>query len=126
MLNPHPALAELRQRIRFLESTDAGKGAVLPFGVEAFDAHLPAGGLQAGALHEAFGAVGEGFAPEPTLFVAGVLARQCRPVLWCSEKRDLFAPGLASVGLHPGRKPPPPSCSSSAPTTTSPTCLWWR
>jgi protein ImuA len=35
------------------------------------------------------------------LFVAGILARQQRPVLWCSEKRDLFAPGLASAGLHP-------------------------
>src|SRR5215831_19911535 len=101
MLNPHPALAQLRRRIRFLESTDAGKGAVLPFGIQTIDAHLPAGGLQAGALHEAFGAAGEGFAPEPTLFVAGVLARQKRPVLWCSEKRDLFAPGLASAGLHP-------------------------
>ena len=100
MLKPHPALAELRQRIRFLESTDAGKAVVLPFGVEAIDAHLPAGGLQAGALHEAFGAPGEGFAPEPTLFVAGILARQQRPVLWYSEKRDLFAPGLASAGLH--------------------------
>lgn len=101
MLNPHPGLAELRQCIRFLESTEAGKGMVLSFGVEAIDVHLPAGGLQAGALHEAFGAGGEGFAPEPTLFIAGILARQKRPVLWCSEKRDLFAPALASVGLPP-------------------------
>src|SRR5215813_1272056 len=91
MLKPHPALAELRQRIRFLESTDAGKGVVLPFGVEAIDAHLPAGGLQAGALHEAFGAPGEGFAPEPTLLVAGILARQRRPVLWCLEKHCFLA-----------------------------------
>jgi protein ImuA len=101
MLNPHPALAELRHRIRFLESTDVGEGAVLPFGVDAIDAHLPVRGLQAGALHEVFGAAGEGFAPEPTLFVAGILARQRRPVLWCLEKHDLFAPGLASAGLHP-------------------------
>jgi protein ImuA len=69
--------------------------------VDAIDTHLPAHGLQAGALHEAFGAAEEGFAPEPTLFVAGILARQRRPVLWCMERRDLFAPGLASVGLHP-------------------------
>jgi protein ImuA len=101
MLKPHPALAELRHRIRFLENPDVREGDVLPFGVEVIDALLPAGGLQAGALHEAFGAAEEGFAPEPTLFVAGILARQRRPVLWCMERRDLFAPGLASVGLHP-------------------------
>ena len=96
MLNPQPALAELRHRIRFLESPDVREDALLPFGVDAIDAHLPAGGLQAGALHEAFGGAGEGFAPEPTLFVAGILARQRRPVLWCMERRDLFAPGLAA------------------------------
>jgi hypothetical protein len=93
MLNPHPALAELRHRIRFLESPDVREDDVLPLGADAIDTHLRARGLQVGALHEAFGAAEEGFAPEPTLFVVGILARQRRPVLWCLEKRDLFAPG---------------------------------
>jgi protein ImuA len=37
------------------------------------------------------------------LFVAGILARLKGPVLWCLKSRDLFAPALASVGLHPDR-----------------------
>jgi protein ImuA len=37
------------------------------------------------------------------LFAAGILARLKGPVLWCLKGRDLFAPALASVGLHPDR-----------------------
>jgi protein ImuA len=37
------------------------------------------------------------------LFAAGILARLKGPVLWCVKGRDLFAPALASVGLHPDR-----------------------
>jgi hypothetical protein len=59
MLNQHPALAELRLRIRFLEGAWVREGSVLLFGLEAIDAHLPGGGLQAGALHEAFRSAGE-------------------------------------------------------------------
>ena len=51
--------------------------------------------------------VGEGLGAEhaaaPTLFAAGILARRKGPVLWCLRQRDLFAPGLAGVGLHPDR-----------------------
>ncbi|MGL4543042.1 MAG: ImuA family protein, partial [Polymorphobacter sp.] len=39
-----------------------------------------------------------------TLFAAGLAARLAdatMPVLWCVSRRDLFAPGLAAVGLHP-------------------------
>ena len=35
--------------------------------------------------------------------VAGGLARMDGPVLWCLRQRDLFAPALAGVGLHPKR-----------------------
>jgi protein ImuA len=38
-----------------------------------------------------------------TLFTAGILARLEGPVLWCLHSRDLFAPALARVGLHPDR-----------------------
>jgi protein ImuA len=37
------------------------------------------------------------------LFVAGILARNKGPVLWCLSRRDLFAPALAGAGLHPDR-----------------------
>jgi protein ImuA len=37
------------------------------------------------------------------LFAAGILSRLEGPVLWCLHRRDLFAPALARVGLHPDR-----------------------
>ena len=37
------------------------------------------------------------------LMVAGILARRDGPVLWVSERNDLFAPALAQVGLSPDR-----------------------
>ena len=38
-----------------------------------------------------------------TLFAAGIVARLAGPVLWCLRGRDLFAPALARIGLHPDR-----------------------
>ena len=101
-------LAALRQRIAGLEriGSSAGKSeaAQLPFGISVLDAWLPGGGLLLGALHEVAGAgpdVEHG--ASAALFAAGVLARLSGPVLWVLEHSDLFAPGLAAVGLHPGR-----------------------
>jgi hypothetical protein len=76
----------------------------LPFGVRAVDRHLPGGGLALDALHEVMetGAASE-HAAAATLFIAGILARNKGPVLWCVRLRDLFAPALAAVGLHPDR-----------------------
>jgi protein ImuA len=51
--------------------------------------------MQAGAASE--------HAAVATLFVAGILARNKGPVLWCLLRRDLFAPALAGAGLHPAR-----------------------
>ena len=80
------------------------QAAVLPFGVEAIDRHLPHGGLPQGHLHEAIeGGAASQYAGLATLFVAGILARMQGPVLWCLRGRDLFAPALARVGLHPDR-----------------------
>src|SRR5271156_3575855 len=41
--------------------------------------------------------------PVAALFAAGILSRLAGPVLWCLHSRDLFAPALARVGLHPDR-----------------------
>jgi protein ImuA len=38
-----------------------------------------------------------------TLFAASVVARLAGPALWCLRGRDLFAPALARIGLHPDR-----------------------
>jgi len=96
-------LAALRERIGGLAPEGAGR-PVLPFGVAALDGHLPGGGLRLGAVHEVLAAGpvdGEGGLA--ALFTAAILARLPGPVLWCLASRDLFAPGLAAVGLHPDR-----------------------
>jgi protein ImuA len=97
------ALSELRERIERLEHGRRPR-AVLPFRVRELDQCLPAGGLALGGLHEVMqaGAASE-HAASATLFAAGILARNKGPVLWCLRRRDLFAPALAAVGLHPDR-----------------------
>jgi protein ImuA len=97
------ALAELRQRIERV-SSPAKTRAVLPFGVASMDAMLPANGLALGALHEICDGGPDAWrAPLGALFTAGIVARLKGPVLWCLHSRDLFAPALARVGLHPDR-----------------------
>jgi protein ImuA len=78
--------------------------SVIPFGIADLDACLPAGGLERGALHEfAGGGLGAVHGAASVLFIAGILARLEGSVLWCLRARDLFAPALAAVGLHPNR-----------------------
>jgi protein ImuA len=99
-------LRELRTRIARLErGRDADRPArIIPLGIPAIDQALPDGGLALGALHEAAGGGADvEHAAAATLFIAGVLARMGGPVLWVVEHADLFAPGLASVGLLPDR-----------------------
>lgn len=100
----HPAIDALRRRIRALDGTAARGRRVLPFGVEEVDRHLPGGGMALGALHEVTGGAGDvAHCAAAALFVAGILARLQGPVLWCMSRSDLFAPGLAGVGLGPDR-----------------------
>lgn len=95
-------IAELRERIGRMEGTALRRTGVLPFGVPDLDSHLPGGGLALGALHEVMGGEDDQ-ASSAALFVAAILARHRGPVLWCLASRDLFAPALAGVGLHPDR-----------------------
>ena len=104
---PLPArLHDLRARIAGIERAYARAAAapVLPFGHAAIDRALPGGGLALGALHEAASAGPDTeHAAAATLFIAGILARLEGPVLWVVQQPDLFAPGLAGVGLQPDR-----------------------
>ena len=98
------ALSDLRRRVVALERSARARRGAVPFGVEAIDGHLPGGGLPLGRLHEFVeSGVAAEHAAAATLFVAGILARTRGTVLWCLRGRDLFAPALASVGLHPDR-----------------------
>jgi protein ImuA len=98
-------LAALRAEVRAIES--AGSGAAdewLRFGIETLDARLAGGGLAAAALHEAAaGGAGPGDEAAATLFLASIAARRPGMVLWALRRRDLFAPGLAAIGLAPDR-----------------------
>lgn len=98
-------LDQLRTKISALEQRPVGFcQPMLPFGVAEIDRHLPQGGLARGVLHEVAGSGAEmEHGAAATLFIAGILARLRGPVLWVLGQADLFAPGLAGVGLEPDR-----------------------
>ena len=77
---------------------------VLRFGDARIDGCFAEGGLALGALHEIAadgieaetGAVAAGF-------IACLLARLPGQLIWIAPQTDLYAPGLLSLGLDPGR-----------------------
>src|SRR6516165_6745981 len=98
-----PNLAELRRLTEHMAGPRDARD-VLPFGIPEMDAALPGGGLAIGGVHEISEPGPRGpYAPVAALFAAGILSRLEGPVLWCLHSRDLFAPALARVGLHPDR-----------------------
>jgi protein ImuA len=101
-----PAITRVRDRIARIERIHT-RGAAersVALGIEAIDGVLPSGGIRLGALHEAASAGPDTeHAAAATLFAAGILARLDGPVLWVLRQADLFAPGLAAVGLNPDR-----------------------
>lgn len=90
-------LQALRARLRSL--APVGRRPPLPLGLAGLDAAL-GGGLARGCLHEVMGAPGDGAALG---FCVAMLSRLATvgPVLWCQPRRDLYAPGLAALGLDP-------------------------
>jgi protein ImuA len=99
-------LDDLRRRIAHLEHPCLGRDAPPPslaFGIPEIDGHLPWGGLAPAALHEVVPAAPGNVTPALG-FAAALLGRAARiaPVLWCRSRRDLYAPGLKSLGLDAG------------------------
>jgi protein ImuA len=104
LASPPISIADLRRTLERLESHDRHAAAVLPFGISCVDGHLPNGGLTLGHVHEVSeGGAASQYAGLATLFTGGIIARIPGPVLWCLRGRDLFAPALARIGLHPDR-----------------------
>ena len=111
-------VSELRRRIDALEQAGtepvvgqrAGLLGALSFGVPEIDDALPWRGLAPGALHEISGpprdAAALGFI---SALLARLVARAPGMVLWCRrrgasyESGDIYAPGLAALGLAPSR-----------------------
>jgi len=99
-------LAELKARVRASElgNRPAGTLPSLPFGLPEIDSTLPSGGLMLGAVHEVLGGGPDSVhGAAAASFLGGILARTEGPVIWTFVRRDLFAPALAGVGLHPDR-----------------------
>lgn len=108
--------AGLMQRLRrLLPATDAGRsrsGQALPFGMTEIDAHLPAGGLALGALHEA---APESYADFPSaigfsIASIGRLARLRPGAVFLvlargglSDWGAIHHSGFARLGLDPAR-----------------------
>ena len=104
-------LTRLRQRIAALEGSGAGADhSVISFGLDAVDAHVPAGGLAGGCVHEiadgSANGIGNGSATAFAAALAGRAQRlRRRPVVWIApriaQRESLYAPGLAAFGLDP-------------------------
>ena len=100
-------LAELKERVRRIEGIGGADGrAVAPLGVPDLDAALPGGGLALGAVHEVLGMdrrLDTGAATGFAAVLLGRLAAGRGPLFWVTRGRDLYAPGLAALGIEPGR-----------------------
>jgi protein ImuA len=102
--SPPKSIAGLRRLLERTQGRGMAAGSVVSFEIDAIDEWLPGGGLALGAVHEICEQGTDGCrASLAALFAAGILARLPGPVLWCLHSRDLFAPALARVGLHPDR-----------------------
>lgn len=100
------AIAALRADIRRLEHGGRSLQA-LPLGLPALDDRLPGGGLPLACLHEIEGARPEWDDGAATgfclLLLARLLAARPGPLLWVAGRGDLYAPGLAALGVDPDR-----------------------
>ena len=103
-------LATLKRRIAALEGHASGRvDRLFTLGDDAIDVRL-GGGLAHGRLHEIFAseAVDVGSAAGFALMLALRAASARMPILWLREEAGerngvLHAPGLAAIGLDPGR-----------------------
>lgn len=100
-------LGALRAQMAAIETSGTKAGRVLPLGVPALDACLPGGGLPRGRWHEI---VGDGLEAEDPAAAAGFAARLAAALaadggetVWVFRRADLYAPGLAALGLDPAR-----------------------
>jgi protein ImuA len=96
-------LARLRLTLARLEPAAPPAGRVLPLGLAALDRVLPGGGLRRGALHELHGAQQPGAAQGFAVGLLGRLMAAAGYAAWIGPRSDLFAPGLAALGLAPER-----------------------
>ncbi len=112
-VNPRPPRADQRRRLERLRAelarlersagTAGARAAVLPFGL-AGD-RSPAAGWRAarGCLHELTGEPDHAAAAGFAAALLGQLMAEAGHAVWIGPRDDLFAPGLAALGLAPER-----------------------
>ncbi|MFV3131882.1 ImuA family protein [Niveispirillum sp. KHB5.9] len=111
MTDTIPTIAALRERLSIMDRVRPPKGrTALSLGLPALDGALPGGGLVRGGMHEFLPAPGDAGAHG---YVASILSGlPPGPILWCRHKdkgdplglADMpYGPGLAAMGLDPGR-----------------------
>ena len=86
-------LERLRARLARLEAVGRGGGAVLPLGLPGIDRALP----------ELCGVPDHGAALGFATALLGRLMADGGHVVWIGPRDELFAPGLAELGLAPAR-----------------------
>jgi protein ImuA len=96
-------LERLRARLARLDAVGRSGGAVLALGLPGIDRALPGGGLARGCLHELCGALDRGAALGFAAALLGRLMAAGDHVVWIGPRDELFAPGLAELGLAPER-----------------------
>ena len=96
-------LERLRARLARLEAVGRSSGSVLPLGLPGIDRALPGGGLARGCLHELCGAPDPGAALGFATALLGRLMADGGHVAWIGPRNELFAPGLAELGVAPER-----------------------
>ena len=107
------ALARLRGVVQSIERGGGiGGRRTMPFGVAAIDAALGGDGLPLACLHAVEGAAADGFVAAVAGRLIGPVAAQDAGVaipgvvVWCvpaGARARLYPPGLAGLGLDPGR-----------------------
>jgi protein ImuA len=112
-VNPRPPRADQRRRLERLRAelarlersagTAGGRATVLPLGLAGIDRLLPGGGLPRGCLHELTGEPDHAAAAGFAAALLGRLMAEAGHAVWIGPRDDLFAPGLAALGLAPER-----------------------
>jgi protein ImuA len=96
-------IERLRARLARLEAVSRSAEAALPLGLPGIDRILRGGGLARGCLHELCGAPDHGAALGFAAVLLGRLMAAGDHVVWIGPRDELFAPGLAELGLAPER-----------------------
>lgn len=89
----------LRQQIRIFESGSRPQHPVFSLGISEIDDKLPDGGLKLGAVHEII-AHSKSTAAGFCAIIAGKLAHNRGPILWCLPQANVCPQGLRAFGLN--------------------------